>query len=147
MLAQILIALALTAVTVLIHANGTILAIRSLIRRIEHGTPHRPVALVAPLALLVSALLLLSVAEMLLWAGLYAVTGDLPDFETAAYFSFTSYTTVGYGDVVLPQGVRLLGPIEGAVGVLMFGWSTGVLVAAIGRIAATMGGLGLDGPH
>jgi hypothetical protein len=52
--------------------------------------------------------------------------------ETAAYFSLTSYTTVGYGDIPLPW--RLLGPLEAAVGVLMLGWSTGMLVAAIGII-------------
>jgi hypothetical protein len=56
----------------------------------------------------------------------------LPDLETAAYFSLTCYTTVGYGDVVLPEPWRLLGPLEAAVGVLMLGWSTGVLVAVIG---------------
>jgi hypothetical protein len=58
----------------------------------------------------------------------------MPDLESAAYFSLTSYTTVGYGDVVLPEPWRLLGPLEAAVGVLMLGWSTGILVAAIGTI-------------
>ena len=89
--------------------------------------------------MLVSSLLLLSLAEILVWAAVYALAGHLPDFETAAYFSLTSYTTVGYGDVVLPPGSRLLGPIEGAVGVLMFGWSTSVLVAAISRVATATG--------
>ena len=56
--------------------------------------------------------------------------------ETAMYFSLTSYTTLGYGDVVLPPSARLLGPIEGAVGILMFGWSTGIMVTAISRIYA-----------
>ena len=53
------------------------------------------------------------------------------------YFSITSYTTVGYGDVVLPASWRLLGPIEGAVGILMFGWSTAILVMALTRIYAS----------
>jgi hypothetical protein len=60
--------------------------------------------------------------------------GGLPDLESATYFSLTSYTTVGYGDVVLPERWRLLGPIEAAVGILMLGWSTGILVAVIGTI-------------
>jgi hypothetical protein len=54
--------------------------------------------------------------------------------ETAIYFSLTSYTTIGYGDIVLPPSDRLLGPMEGAVGILMFGWSTGIMAAAITRI-------------
>ena len=61
-------------------------------------------------------------------------TGGLPDLESATYFSLASYTTVGYGDVVLPERWRLLGPIDAAVGVLMLGWSTGILVAVIGTI-------------
>jgi hypothetical protein len=58
----------------------------------------------------------------------------LPDFETAIYFSLTSYTTVGYGDVVLPASWRILGPVEAGVGILMFGWSTGIMVTALTRI-------------
>jgi len=138
MLRQILVALGLTAVTVLIHGIGTVLAIRRLTRAVHTRTLRHPFAFVLPTATLVSSLLLLSVLEVLMWAVLYRFAGHLPDFETAVYFSFTSYTTVGYGDVVLPLGGRLLGPIEGAVGVLMFGWSTGVLVAAISRMAAAL---------
>ena len=86
------------------------------------------------MAQLVGALLLLHLAEAIVWAVFYVLVGALPDLETAAYFSLTSYTTVGYGDVVLPQAWRLLGPIEAAVGVLMLGWSTGILVVVIGVI-------------
>ena len=39
-----------------------------------------------------------------------------------------------YGDVALPEPWRLLGPIEATVGVLMLGWSTGILVTVIGVI-------------
>jgi hypothetical protein len=86
------------------------------------------------MAQLVSTLLLLHLAEAVVWALFFVLVGALPDLETAAYFSLTSYTTVGYGDVVLPEPWRLLGPLEAAVGVLMLGWSTGILVAVIGMI-------------
>ena len=86
------------------------------------------------MAQLVGALLLLHLAEAIVWALFYVLVGALPDLETAAYFSLTSYTTVGYGDVVLPAAWRLLGPIEAAVGVLMLGWSTGILIVVIGVI-------------
>jgi hypothetical protein len=138
MLWQILVALGLTTVTVLIHGIGTVLAIRRLTRVVYARHWRHSFAFVLPTATLVSTLLLLSVLQVLVWAVLYWSAGHLPDFETAVYFSFASYTTVGYGDVVLPLGGRLLGPVEGAVGVLMFGWSTGVLVAAITRVAGAM---------
>lgn len=128
-------ALALTAITVLMHAGGTLLATRRITRlwseRKDESGPLRAELLIVRL---VSLLLLLHLAEALVWALLFAQIGQLPGLEAAAYFSLTSYTTVGYGDVVLPEPWRLLGPLEAAVGVLMLGWSTGVLVAVLGRV-------------
>jgi len=52
-----------------------------------------------------------------------------PSWESSFYFSATSYSTVGYGDVVLPGVSRLLGPVESVTGVLMCGISVSGLVA------------------
>jgi hypothetical protein len=135
MIKVILAALGLTLLTVIIHGVGSVAAARRA-ARLWAGRSDRPGRLGAELLLaqLVSALLLLHLAEAVVWALFYVLAGTLPDLETAAYFSLTSYTTVGYGDVVLPEPWRLLGPLEAAVGVLMLGWSTGVLVAVIGII-------------
>jgi hypothetical protein len=86
------------------------------------------------MAQLVGTLLLLHLAEAIVWGLFFRWVDALPDLESAAYFSLASYTTVGYGDVVVGKPWRILGPLEAAVGVLMLGWSTGVLVAAIGRV-------------
>jgi hypothetical protein len=128
-------ALGLTAITVIIHGAGTLASARR-VARVWTGRKERPGRLGAELlmAQLVSTLLLLHLAEAVVWALFFVLVGALPDLETAAYFSLTSYTTVGYGDVVLPEPWRLLGPLEAAVGVLMLGWSTGILVAVIGMI-------------
>jgi hypothetical protein len=135
MIILLLSALGLTAITVIVHGLGSVVwgaqvAGRWAVLR------HRPSKLQAErmITLLVGTLLLLHLVEALIWAVFMVAVGALPDLETAAYFSLTSYTTLGYGDVVLPREWRLLGPLEGAVGVLMFGWSTGVLVAAIGVV-------------
>ena len=135
MIKLVLCALGLTAITVIIHGAGALASGRRVAGLLT-GRKDRPGRLAAELlmAQLVGALLLLHIAEALVWALFYVLAGALPDVETAAYFSLTSYTTVGYGDVVLPEAWRLLGPIEAAVGVLMLGWSTGILVVAIGVI-------------
>jgi hypothetical protein len=133
MIKVILAALGLTAITVIIHGVGAMAAARRA-ARLWTARSDRSGWLGGELLLagLVSVLLLLHLAEAVVWALFYVLAGVLPDLETAAYFSLTSYTTVGYGDVVLPEPWRLLGPLEAAVGVLMLGWSTGVLVAVIG---------------
>jgi hypothetical protein len=105
----VLCALGLTAVTVMMHGAGTAACARRFTAQGASGF--------AP-AWLVS-LLLLHLAEALVWALFMVLVGALPDLEAAAYFSLTSYTTVGYGDVLLPERWRLLGPIEAAVGILM----------------------------
>lgn len=132
---QILFAFGLTSVTVIIHALGTLEAIAHL-SRVWQRRKAKQRLLVSELQMvrMVSVLLLLHLLEAGVWAIFFYVAGVLPDIETAIYFSLTSYTTVGYGDVVLLASSRFLGPIEAAVGILMFGWSTGIIVTAIPRI-------------
>ena len=79
-------------------------------------------------------LLVLHLLEMAVWAAAYSAAGVFTNFETSLYFSLKSYTTVGYGDVLPPSEWRLLGPIEAAVGVLMLGWSTSIIVATVQRL-------------
>jgi len=69
-------------------------------------------------------------AVILLWASCYRWL-CLPTWESAFYFSASSYATVGYGDVMLPSKWRLLGPLESMVGMLMSGVSIGLLFAAV----------------
>ncbi|MET1083153.1 MAG: potassium channel family protein [Burkholderiales bacterium] len=64
----------------------------------------------------------------------YLWTGCMPDAGAAFYFSGITYTTVGYGDVVLAKPWRLLGPIEGLMGILMLGLSTGYLFAVMSHV-------------
>ena len=135
MLVHLGLAFCLVGVTVVIHGIGTLAVLVRLaaaMQRRKAGWGRVASGVLA--ARVVCGLLLLHLVEASVWAALYRLIGALPDTETAFYFSLTSYTTVGYGDVVLPRDQRLLGPFEAATGILMFGWSTGVMVAAITRI-------------
>lgn len=86
-------------------------------------------------ALLISALfggiLFLHLIQTSLWALFYYAQGLFSDFETSLYFSMVSFTTIGYGDVLLPRKWRLLGVIEGFSGLLLCGISTGFIFAII----------------
>ena len=76
----------------------------------------------------------LHLAEILVWGLFYLWWGCLPDAEAAVYFSGVTYTTIGYGDLVLAKPWRVLAPIEGLTGILMCGLSTGVFFAIVNRI-------------
>jgi voltage-gated potassium channel len=76
------------------------------------------------------AVIVLHGIVILLWASCYREL-CFPSWESAFYFSASSYTTVGYGDVVLPLKWHLLGPLESMVGMLMSGISVGLLFAVI----------------
>ena len=72
----------------------------------------------------------LHLLQILMWAGFYRWR-CFPSWQAAFYFSASSYSTVGYGEVVLPQAWRSLGPIESVTGVLMCGLSTALLFAIV----------------
>ena len=58
----------------------------------------------------------------------------MPDYATAFYHSAVNFTTLGYGDIVMPSVWRLLGPLEAANGVLMFGLSASAMFAVTNRL-------------
>jgi len=60
--------------------------------------------------------------------------GEFSEFGTAYYHSAVNYTTLGYGDIVMSPAWRLLGPVEAANGMLMFGVSTAMIFAVIQRL-------------
>jgi voltage-gated potassium channel len=80
-----------------------------------------------------SMVILLHLLQILLWAAFYRVQ-CLRTWESCFYFSAASYSTVGYGDIVLPPVWRLLGPVEAIMGVLMCGISVSTLFAIATRL-------------
>lgn len=64
--------------------------------------------------------------DIWLWTLLfYFLESDiLPDIDTALYFTTSTFTTVGYGDIVLPPEWRLLAACCAINGMILFGWST-----------------------
>jgi hypothetical protein len=126
---------ATTVVTIVIHA----FALRIVIQFVRHqrllgrAGVHfwMDVTIVAGATLLAFAAHL---AEVALWALVFALCGEFPDFAAALYHSAENYTTLGYGDVVMSPSWRLLGPLEAGDGMLMFGVSTGLIFAVISSL-------------
>jgi voltage-gated potassium channel len=129
---EILTAAVIVSVCLIIHTAGILLMAEWLLHRREHlehnaGSRHFALLLVA----LFAGIMFLHLIETSLWAIFYYAQNLFTDFETSLYFSMVSFTTIGYGDVLLPRNWRLLGVIEGFSGVLLCGVSTGFVFAVI----------------
>jgi ion channel len=105
MLSTILIAGVLVAVTVAVHVAGSTVLLKAL-RRWYAILPTRFWRITRLLVVVTWWLILLHLAEILLWGLFYLWWECLPDAEAAVYFSGVTYTTLGYGDVVL-AGIHL----------------------------------------
>ena len=79
-------------------------------------------------------IVLLHITEITAWAYAYLSMGALSELQSALYFSAVTYTTTGYGDLVLPENSRLVGAVEALTGILMCGWSTGFFFAVVSRM-------------
>lgn len=77
---------------------------------------------------------LIAIIEVLIWAAAYLTFDVIEGFEKAIYFSAVTFTTLGYGDVVLDGSRRLLSSLEAINGIIMFGWSTAIVIAAVQRV-------------
>jgi len=124
------VALGLVVVTVVIHAIGFSMLLKVMIwsHALNPSNPWRVARLLIGLA---CWLILIHLLEISVWGLFYFWQGCLPDRESAFYFSGVTYTTVGYGDLVLPKPWRPLAPLEALTGILMCGLSTGLFFAVV----------------
>jgi hypothetical protein len=81
----------------------------------------------------VFVLLGLHVLEMFAWAASLVYSGLVPDWRMAGFFAGNTYTTIGYGNFILPDGWKMLAPIIAMSGLFTFGWTGSVLVDLVGR--------------
>jgi hypothetical protein len=134
-LLPMIVAAATTACTIAIHALALITIVRYVRREHRLGLAGvhfwKDVSIVAAIALLALAAHL---AEIAGWAWVISLCGQVPDFAAAFYHSALNYTTLGDCDPVTSPSWKLLGPLEAADGMLMFGISTAMLFAVIQRL-------------
>ena len=131
MLSKLLIALCLMTLCVTIHAGGVTVALRRLRRHPYSGQRFWRGTLF--FSCIAGWMILLHLCEISVWAFAYVWRDAMSDLPSALYFSAVTYTTTGYGDLVLPEEWRLVGGVEALTGILMCGWSTGFFVAVVSR--------------
>ena len=133
MLVQLILATPMVLFIVVIHLTGLALLTR-LLR--SHSRLMRSVRIFPLTLLLLAAIGLIGIHTLEIWlyAGTYLEFGAFRTFEEALYFSTVTYSTLGYGDMVLSKEWRVFGAIEAPVGIMMLGWSTAYLVSVLSRL-------------
>ncbi|SRR6266480_1919294 len=134
MLSKLLFAWSLMALCVIVHAMG----LTTLLRSVNHVVARMHARFWFSTWMLVRTaagwIILLHLIEITIWALFYAWDHGMPDLPSALYLSAVTYTTTGYGDLVLPNEWRLVGDIEALTGILMCGWSAAFFFAVVSRM-------------
>ncbi len=138
MLVKIALALSLVFLTTAIQGAFMLLGVRYVnwrVARLRHARSNFFRELLV--STFTAWMLIGAVLEALIWALFYLYNPQitaLPDLETALYFSVVTFASVGYGDVVLTGDWRLLAAVEGANGVIIFGWTTALIFYVIQQV-------------
>jgi len=72
-----------------------------------------------------------TVIESMIWAMSYLYVGAIGSLEKALYFSIVTFSTLGYGDIILSDQWRLLSSIQAVNGIIILGWSTAILITTV----------------
>ncbi|MFP4518404.1 MAG: potassium channel family protein [Oceanicaulis sp.] len=133
--APLLVSALLVALTVIVQIAG--LAVLIWVMR-KRGGPMASVAHVLQqlgvILLVVLGVFVMHAVQIWLFAIVYLMLGEFETFEAALYFSTSSFTTVGYGEVVIESRWRIVAAIESAAGFLVLGWSTVFLISVLFRL-------------
>lgn len=106
--------------------------VRKVIDRWEGQGSFLPTA--GPIALALAVIVATHTIQVWIWAIVWVMGDVLPDWNSALYFSLVTFTTLGYGDIVLGEGLRIFGAFASVTGLLAFGLSTAFMVALMTRV-------------
>jgi hypothetical protein len=136
LLANLALAGLLVTVTFMLHFVGMV-GLTWFMRKRLSKHPHRMTSVFwqgAAIVFVVLGLFALHSMQIWIYAFVYLALGEFSSVETALYFSTSTFTTVGFGDIVLADQWRMLAAAESANGFLLIGWSTAFLVSVTSRL-------------
>src|SRR6516225_11506650 len=133
MIAKLSITACLVATTVVIHAAGLGMVLSHVLHSKVRPEDTRFWPITWLLIRIAWLLIVIHLFAIFVWALFFWWQKCLPDVESSFYFSAVTYATIGYGDLVLPKEWRMLGPMEGFVGILMFGLSTAFFFVVVSK--------------
>jgi Ion channel len=132
MMRNLMIGLPIMLICLALQAAFTFWSVQFYMRQAGPVSPGRGLfANVRPLLIVMIAMMLGNFVQIVIWATLFIYLGEFGDLYEAVYHSAVNFTSLGYGDVVMSARWKLMGPLEAANGVLMFGMTSAALMAIL----------------
>jgi len=131
MVTNLVLATIFDVITFLVHAAGLIALTHMVAFLLAHPVVNgKQGEKVIAMALLALGLFVLVGVEIAIWAAGMRLVGAFHDFETAFYFSASTFATIGFNDVAPAKEWRLLSSLEGVTGLLIVGWTAAYLATS-----------------
>ena len=135
MLMNLMIGLPIMLLCLALQAAFTFWSVRFYILQAGPMSPGRGFfAQVRPLLIVMIAMMLGNFVQIVIWGALFICLDEFSELYEAVYHSAVNFTSLGYGDVVMSARWKLLGPLEAANGVLMFGMTAAALTAILQQL-------------
>ncbi len=135
MLRNLVIGLPTMLVCLALQAAFTFWSVRFYMRQAGRMLPGRGLfAQVRPLLIAMIIMMLGNFVQIVIWGALFIGLGEFSELYEAVYHSAVNFSSLGYGDVVMSARWKLLGPLEAANGVLMFGMTSAALMAILQQL-------------
>ena len=128
---NVLIGLVVMIACLLVQAMLVVVAIQFYVRNRQLVDSPTMLSTLGMLSAVMALLMIGNFLQIAVWAGLFVFLGEFTDFATACYHSAVNFATLGYGDIVMSEERRILGPMQSINGVLMVGVSTAVVMSAL----------------
>jgi Ion channel len=118
--------------TVVLHSIGSVLIVTER-PRMFGSVPQRGKVVLAQFVIMivVSELLILHVIEIGFWGLCLHALGLFASLKSALYFAGISYTSLGYSGALPSPRIGFAEVLIAMIGLLMFGWSIGILVTTV----------------
>lgn len=114
-----------------VQALLVIVAVAYYVRGLGSGRTPKVVTTLGTICTVMLVLVMGNFEQIGIWALLFVLLGEFDNFATALYHSGVNFATLGYGDIVMSEDRRILGPMQAVNGVLMIGVSTAVMMATL----------------
>jgi len=131
MLLNVVIGLSTMAVCLMLQSVLIVVALRYYARHDVMGRTPTAWSTLRVLNAVMTLLVVGNLIQLSIWAVVFRMLGEFDTLDVAVYHSAVNFASLGYGDIVMSERFRLLGPLEAVNGVLMIGVSTAALMTTL----------------